>query len=150
MKIRDIKQAATSANNSIHGDDRKLGTDSFKTFRRELSDLSRENHQQYMASLIEEINAQGDKISKKADIAEIQKYRELITKLIKENANNAFAFEKNNKFDARGRNKSFAIIRTIDKKLDDLTSEVLKQESENIKVADLVDDIRGLLVDLFM
>lgn len=150
MKIRDINQAATPANNSISGDERKGGIESFKTFRRELTELSKENHQKYITSLIEEINVQGDKISKKADLSEIQKYRELIGKLIKENVNNAFSFEKNNKFDARGRNKSFAIIKNINKKLDELTAGVIEQESENIKIADLVDDIRGLLVDLFM
>ncbi len=150
MKIRDINQATSASQKNIVGDGHKAGIESFKTFRRELTELSRENHQKYITFLIEDINIQGDKISKKADLAEIQKYRELISKLIKENVNNAFAFEKNNKFDARGRNKSFAIIKNINKKLDELTAQVIEQESENIKIADLVDDIRGLLVDLFM
>jgi uncharacterized protein YaaR (DUF327 family) len=74
MKIRDINQASAAANNNIIGDDKKIGADTFKTFRRELTEMSRENHQRYIAGLIEEINTQGEKISKKADISEIQKY----------------------------------------------------------------------------
>ena len=150
MKIRDVNQAAAAANSNLAGEGKILSTDSSRAFLRELTTLSSENHEKYIASLIDEITLKGEQISKKADIAQIQKYRELITELIRENASNAFSFEKNTKFGARGRNKSYAMIRTVNSKLDELTAEVLKEQSDNINIVNLVDDIRGILVDLFL
>ncbi len=150
MRINDINQTSSSIKNKIIGDEQKIGEDTYKVFKRELTLLSNEGHQKYITSLIDEIKAQGEKVSAKADIAELQKYRELIMKLMKENAGNSFAFEKRDMFDSRGRHKVFSKIRAVNKKLDELTAEVLKDESENIKIVNLVDDIRGMLVDLFL
>lgn len=150
MRINDINQASASVNSKIIGEDQKSGTDTFRVFSRELTNLSRDHHQKYITSLIDEITIQGDKVAQKADISELQKYRELIIKLVKENASNSFSFEKRDLFDARGRHKVFSKIKTVNKHLDELTSEILKDQSENIKIVDLVDSIKGILVDIFL
>ena len=150
MRISELNQASSSVKSRIVGEEQKGGTETFRVFERELTLLSEENHRRYVASLIDEITAQGEKISKKADIAELQKYRELIIRLVKENVNNSFSLDKSDKFDSKGRHKTFLMIRTVNKKLDEITEEVLKEQSENIKIAHLVDDIRGILVDLFL
>jgi len=150
MRINDIKQASSSMKNNAIGDEKRADIDSPKLFERELTSLNNEKHQEYINSLIDKIAIQGEKISKKADLAELQKYRELIIKLLQENASNSFSFDKSDKFDAKGRHKVFSMIRTVNKKLDELTAEVLKNQDENIKVVNLVDDIRGILVDLFL
>jgi uncharacterized protein YaaR (DUF327 family) len=150
MRVNDIKRASSALKTSTAGDEKKAGFERQRAFERELTTLSRENHRKHIESLVDEITAQGERVSKKADISELQKYKELIIKLLNENASNAFAFEKSDKFDSRGRHKTFAMIRTVNKKLDELTAEVLKEQSENIKIVDLMDDIRGILVDLFL
>ena len=150
MRVHDIKRASSGLKASTTGEGKKAGFEQQRAFERELTTLSRENHRRQIVSLVDEITAQGEKVSKKADLAELQKYRELIIKLLKENASNAFSFEKSDKFDSRGRHKVFAMIRTVNKKLDELTSEVLKDQGENIKIVHLMDDIRGILVDLFL
>jgi uncharacterized protein YaaR (DUF327 family) len=67
-----------------------------------------------------------------------------------ETVSNSYVFTKNNAFDARGRHRVYAMIKKVNKDLDMIAEEVLKEQDDNLKVLDLVDDIRGLLVDIFL
>ena len=42
------------------------------------------------------------------------------------------------------------MIRTINEKLEELTREILSEQQDNLRILQMVDDIRGLLIDLFM
>jgi uncharacterized protein YaaR (DUF327 family) len=40
------------------------------------------------------------------------------------------------------------VIRSINEKLEELTREMLSEQRDNIRILQMVDDIRGLLMDL--
>jgi uncharacterized protein YaaR (DUF327 family) len=77
-------------------------------------------------------------------------YRALVGELVSEAANNAFAGHKSETFDDKGRHKVSFVIRSINEKLEALTREILSEQQDNLRILQMVDDIRGLLVDLFM
>jgi len=116
------------------------------------SQLSKERSSVYLdhvKDLISQIEEQGKKLGKRADMGEMQKYREMITTLINETVSNGFIFEKEGKIGVNGRSKIFATIKKINKKLDDMTQQLLEDEKKNIDMLDDIDDIRGLLVDMY-
>jgi len=76
--------------------------------------------------------------------------REMIRQLLNETVSNGFAFRKFRKYDARGRSKTFALIEKINARLEEVMNEFLKGEADHISLLRSIDDIRGLLVDLFM
>jgi uncharacterized protein len=119
-------------------------------FCRHLSDESENLYTQRITSLISDIEKQGEVLNRRADIGEMQKYREMITSLLNETVSNGFAFAKEGKLGFGGRNKVYAIIRQVNGKLDEMTQKVLSTEKSNINLLDDVDDIRGLLVDLYL
>ena len=43
----------------------------------------------------------------------------------------------------------FVTVETIDAKLDELTSALLGEEKENLDVAATIDEIQGLIVDIY-
>jgi uncharacterized protein YaaR (DUF327 family) len=149
MRISDINKASKDIQKNIIVDKRD-SSDVSKVFRRELTNLSAQSHNKYITGLIDNITKQGEIVAKRADIKELQKYRQLITELLNENASNSFSFVKSEKFDSRGRHRVLTMLKKVNKTLDDLTTEVLKQEKDNITLLDMVDDIRGLLVDIFL
>lgn len=57
-------------------------------------------------------------------------------------------FSRENFLDRRGRHRVYGIIRLIDKNLDDLAAELIKDEKDNISILNLVGEIRGLLLDI--
>ncbi len=149
MRIKDIQQVPPGSQRLGVVDDKRNAGGFEQEFQRRQHDTSTAEYEKYIRDLTEKIHQQGKLVSGKADIAEFQKYRALITELLNETVSNAYSFCKTSQFDARGRHKVFAIIRKVNKHLDELAAEILQKEADSITLLGLVDDIRGLLVDLF-
>ncbi len=128
------------------------GTDANQAlpFQRTLSNLSAEQHQAYMTDLADKINAQGQLLTKKADIGQLQKYRQLIKEFVNQTVSNSFTFNKESAYQSRRRHKVYATVNTINIKLEELAKEVLKEQEDNIEILNKVDDIRGLILDLML
>ena len=150
MKIKNIQKTTVQISKDISLENKKASTYGSISFRRQLTTLSNENYEQYIKDMIGKINSQGEVVAKKANLAEFQKYRELIAKLLNETASNSYELCKENKFDARGRHKAFALVKKVNQKLDEMASAILSEQSTNIQMMSMVDDIRGMLVDLYL
>ena len=50
--------------------------------------------------------------------------------------------------DRRGRHRVYGIVRLVDKNLDELAQELVKDEKDNLAVLNKVGEIRGLLLDI--
>lgn len=150
MKIEDLKKTKLEIFKTPSSDERRGNIDTGLEFRRQLSSAYSESFQKRIQELTQSIYSQGEVVAKRADIREFQKYRELITQLLNETVSNSYAFAKMTKTDIHGRHKAFALIRKINQKLDDMAAEVLKEQADNIGLLNMADDIRGMLVDMFL
>ena len=121
-----------------------------KVFTRTLTNLVESEQESVIQNKLEAVIAQGEKLNEKADLAQLNKYKEMIRDLINHTVSNGFQFTKSNKFDSRGRAKVYASIKKINHHLDDMTQQILESERENIDLVAQINDIRGLLVDMFM
>lgn len=113
-----------------------------------LSNIEEADIQAKVSALMNEISEQGKKISKRTDVREMKKYRELIKTFLNEVVYRSHEFSRQNFLDRRGRHRVYGIVKLIDKNLDDLATELIKEEKDNIKILNLVDEIRGLLLDI--
>ncbi len=99
--------------------------------------------------MMEEIVMQGDKLVKRMDVRDMRKYRTLIKEFMNEVVNRSHKFSRENFLDRRGRHRVYGIIRLVDEKLDELAQELVKDECDKITILAKVDEIRGLLLDIF-
>lgn len=99
--------------------------------------------------MMEEIVMQGDKIVKRMDVRDMKKYRTLIKEFMNEIVNRSHKFSRENFLDRRGRHRVYGIIRLVDEKLDELAQELVSEECDKISILAKVDEIRGLLLDIF-
>lgn len=99
--------------------------------------------------MMQEITMQGDKIVKRMDVTDMRKYRTLIKEFMNEIVNRSHKFSRENFLDRRGRHRVYGIIRLVDEKLDELAQELVKEQSDKISILAKVDEIRGLLLDIF-
>lgn len=150
MKVADIGKIArdTQTASAVLEKPSSFGTGS--SFQRHFNDFSQEEYRKYIEELKNKIFEQGEAIKSSADIQGFMKYRKLISELINEAASNAYITSKTGTFDSKGRHKVFIMIKKINGRLDEMAQEVLSQESDNIKMLQMVDDIRGMLVDMFL
>ena len=101
-----------------------------------------------LTGLMKDIEEQGEKIAKHMDIKDMKKYRTSIKEFMHEVAANAHEFSRENFLDRRGRHRVYGIIRQVDKNLDDLAQELMKEEKDHLAILGKIDDIRGLLIDI--
>ena len=99
--------------------------------------------------MMEEIVMQGDKIVKRMDVRDMRRYRTLIKEFMNEIVNRSHKFSRDNFLDRRGRHRVYGIIRLVDENLDELAQELVNEESDKIAILARVDEIRGLLLDIF-
>ena len=81
-------------------------------------------------------------------IRDMKKYRELVKDFLNEIVNRSHKFSRENFLDRRGRHRVYGIVKLVDKNLDDLASELVKDEKDHLTILSKVGEIRGLLLDI--
>lgn len=122
------------------------GDDSFKFTL--VSHIENNELQEKLSSLMKDIEEQGSKIAKHMDIRDMKRYRNLVKEFMNEVTANSHAFSRENFLDRRGRHRVYGIVKEVDKSLDDLAQELLKDEKDNLAILNKIDDIRGMLLDI--
>lgn len=113
-----------------------------------ISNIEEQNLQARLNVLMEDIIQQGKRLTKHMDVRDMKRYRELIKEFMNEIVNRSHKFSRENFLDRRGRHRVYGMIRLIDKNLDELAEELIKDEKDAIAILSKVDEIRGLLLDI--
>lgn len=150
MKVADIGKVPQGMQNvsTVGGAQTSAGQGSM--FSRHMMDFSQAQHQKYIEDLKDRIFSQGETIKRKADLGEFAQYRKLIAELLEVVAGNAYACSKTSTLDAKGRRNVFVLIRKINVRLDEMAQQILQDQKENLRLLEIVDDIRGLLLDVLL
>ena len=144
MKVSDITSVSSAAVT------KKTEKTSNEEFSFTLNKVSDDKLMDKLNSLIDDIAAQGKKLSEHMDIRDMKKYRSLITDFINEVVTNSHEFSRENFLDRRGRHRVYGIVKLVNKGLDELAQELLKKEKDHIAILDKTDEIQGLLMDIMI
>ena len=142
IKVNDIK--ASSQIQSVKST--ASSDDSFKFTL--ISNIEGKDLQEKLGNMMQEITEQGEKIAKHMDIKDMRKYRELVKGFLNEVVNRSHKFSRENFLDRRGRHRVYGIVKLVDKNLDELAGELVKEEKNHLEIVGRIDDIRGLLLDI--
>ena len=142
IKVNDIK--ASSQIQSVKST--ASSDDSFKFTL--ISNIEEKDLQEKLGNMMQEITEQGEKIAKHMDIKDMRKYRELVKGFLNEVVNRSHKFSRENFLDRRGRHRVYVIVKLVDKNLDELAGELVKEEKNHLEIVGRIDDIRGLLLDI--
>ena len=142
IKVNDISQLnqVPEAAKTVEGDG------SFKfTLASAITDA---DLQARVDALLNDITAQGNRIAEHMDIRDMKKYRELVKDFLNEVVNRSHKFSRENFLDRRGRHRVYGIVKLVNKNLDDLAGELVKDEKDHLTILSKVGEIRGLLLDI--
>lgn len=104
--------------------------------------------QEKLNGLMSDITTQGEKLAEHMDIRDMKKYRELVKDFLNEVVNRSHKFSRENFLDRRGRHRVYGIVKLVDKNLDDLAGELVKDEKNHLTILSKIGEIRGLLLDV--
>jgi uncharacterized protein YaaR (DUF327 family) len=113
-----------------------------------ISNIEEQDLQNRLNVMLQEISGQGKKIAKHMDVKDMKHYRELIKEFMNEIVNRSHKFSRENFLDKKGRHRVYTMIKLVDKNLDDLAAELIKEEKDHITILNKIDEIRGLLLDI--
>lgn len=114
-----------------------------------VSNIEEQELQARLTLMMEEITQQGKKLSKHMDIRDMKRYRGLIKDFMNEIVNRSHKFSRENFLDRRGRHRVYGIIKLVDETLDELAVELIKDEKDHLLILNKIDEIRGMLLDIF-
>jgi len=149
MKISELKINVSDQQVKL-SDNKKVQSVSGDTFKSQLISMNQDYQYEYLIELKDKIINQGNILSKNINIKELKKYRELISEFFNEISKNAFKLTKESTFDSRGRHKLYYVINNVNKKLDDLSAEIINNQIDNIQILDTIDSIKGIIINLLI
>lgn len=144
MDIKVNQVAAAPAPEKAAATEKADGTFKFTL----ASQIEEKDLQQRLNTLMEDITTQGEKIAEHMDVRDMKRYRELVKDFMNEVVNRSHKFSRENFLDRRGRHRVYGIVKLVDRNLDELASELVKDEKDHLSILGKVDEIRGLLLDI--
>lgn len=121
-----------------------------KQFIEKFQNIKSDHVRDHLEKLFNEISIQSDKINEKLHLSEVVRYKSLVKEFLDVAVKNSHQFSKQNFLDRRGRHRVYSIVKSVDRELDAITKEFLNKEVDRLAIVKKLDDIRGMLLDVFM
>lgn len=119
-------------------------------FSEALKDSDSERRRIICTGLLQQIDEQSAQLKKAPTPTGIKRYRKLVQAFMKETLSQSYTLNQRTHWDRNGNRKVFVTVKKINESLEALADEVLNKEKEQIDLVAKLDEIRGLLVDLYI
>ncbi len=117
------------------------------SFYDELKSIETEDFELEFDNLIKEITKQGERFFKNPTFKELKRYKSMIKQFLKYITDNMIRIEHYT--GGKLRQKIYTVAKVIDKKLEALSELIISNQIKNIDLMSKLDEIRGLLIDLY-
>ncbi len=114
--------------------------------RKSQSKLQHESLNQLMTR----VDSQGQKLANQRTLENLRDYKNIVKQFIGESLSFGLQLSDKQSFNPSGGMKNHQLIEVIDEKLIEIHDEVLNNEKEGFDILQLVGEIKGLLINLYM
>ncbi|MCD2348635.1 YaaR family protein [Clostridium guangxiense] len=139
MEISGIRR-----NTSIKKESKTITTK--KDFSRSFNFAQQKKSQQQLKQMQEDIKKKGNRLAITKCFADVNAYKNLIKEYLESVLSYMYSIKKDISF---WQTQYFITVDTIDKKLEELTQQIMDEEREKLNIASTIDDITGLIVDMY-
>lgn len=119
-------------------------------FGETLKNVETDNKKQICSELLGRIDAQSEELKKAATPEGVKRYRKLVSVFMKEALSQSYDLNEESRWDRSGNRKSFITVKKINQAMEDLMDSMVQQEKKQIDLVAKLDEIRGLLLDLYI
>ena len=117
-----------------------------KDFSQSFSFARERKSQAQLKEMLGDIKKKGNRLSVTKCYADVAAYKKIIKEYLKSVLGYMYNVKKDISF---WQTQYFITVDTIDKKLEELTQMLLSGEKENLNIASSIDEITGLLVEIY-
>ncbi|NLY88350.1 MAG: YaaR family protein [Firmicutes bacterium] len=102
-----------------------------------------------LEDFIAAVDEAAQNLLKERTIANLRRYREAVREFMKKVVAGSYQIKGSRRWDRRGNRKVLYLIEKVNHSLEGLAAMVLKKQADTMKVMAALDEIRGLLLDLY-
>lgn len=106
--------------------------------------------QQELEDLLADIDQRGKRMVEHRSIEELQGYKNKVKDFLSQAVKKIYKLKEDMGFDRRGRHKIYSLVEKVNKGLEELTTAFMDKQQDNLAIIAKVDEIRGLLLDIYM
>lgn len=115
-------------------------------FSQNLSQQREKKSQEQLKSLMNDIKKKGNRLVITKTYADVRAYKRMIKEYLESVLQYMYDTKKDISF---WQTQYFVTVDTVDEKLEALTQALLEEEKENLDIAATIDEIQGLIVDIY-
>lgn len=134
-----------SGTKEVKTEDRKA-VSSRKQFSQSFNQARERKSQDELKKMADNIKKKGNRLVLTKTYADVKIYKKLIKEYLESVLRYMYDTKKDISF---WQTQYFVTVDTVDEKLEELTNAILGDEKENINVAATIDEIEGLIVDIY-
>jgi len=141
---RIMEISRTRRNTTVSQDKKNISNK--KDFSQNFSFARQQKSEQQLKDMMDDIKKKGNRLSITKCFSDVKAYKNLIREYLESVLKNMYEIKKDISF---WQTQYFITVETIDLKLEELTQMLLNQEKENLDIANTIDEISGLIVDIY-
>ncbi|GFP75216.1 YaaR family protein [Clostridium fungisolvens] len=130
---------------AVQSEERKK-IDSKKDFSQSFNKERQKKSEEQLKDLMDDIKKKGNRLVITKSYADVRAYKNQIKEYLKSVLEYMYNVKKDISF---WQTQYFITVDTIDAKLQEITDALLSEEKDNISIASTVDEIQGLMVDIY-
>lgn len=117
-----------------------------KDFSQSFSFAHQRKSEQQLKQMIEDIKKKGNRLVVTKCYGDVAAYKRMIKEYLESILSYMYGVKKDISF---WQTQYFITVETIDERLEDLTQMLLSEEKDNLDIASTIDEITGLIVDIY-
>ncbi|MCR1934602.1 YaaR family protein [Clostridium tepidum] len=117
-----------------------------KEFSQSFNFARQQKSEQELKNMMDNINKKGNRLAITKCYADVKAYKKMIKEYLKSVLEYMYSVKKDISF---WQTQYFITVEIVDEKLQELTEMLLSAEKENLDIAKTIDDITGLIVDIY-
>lgn len=102
-----------------------------------------------LEDLLKSLDEMGDRLANSFSLSDLKNYRDVLRDFLQRTQGKAYRIKEQVSIARRGKTKVLQIIEKINSQLEELSDLVMAGQKDQVKILARLDQIRGLLVDLY-
>lgn len=139
MKISNVGKTSTITSE-------KKSINMKKDFSQNFNFQRERRNEAELRAMLDDIKKRGNRLVITKCYADVRAYKNLIKEYLQGVLKHMYEIKKDISF---WQTQYFITVETIDSKLDELTNLLLNEQGENLDIASTIDEISGLVVDIY-
>ncbi len=150
MKVENREITSSARVNKNSGQKVSSASGSEESFQARLENINQREIKKRFDKLLTLVDKQGDKLKKSLDREDLKEYKKRVKDILRLIQNEFAQTKQSFSWDGTGNFKTYTIIEKVDHNLGLLHNLFLQEQADVLEVVKKIDEIRGLLLDLYV